>query len=116
MIFFCSKEPRKASGKRAGDPLKIWGGAHVLDADPKAFSSFVHELSFVQMTFVLHTLLGDPGFPVIHMGLRESCGGGDPSRLGAVAGNPEKEEAPGFVEKRECGIAGDRKAKGLVLF
>ena len=67
------------------------------------------------MTFVLHTQLGDPGFPVIHMGLRESCGG-DSSRLGAVVGKPEKEEAPGFVEKGEYGSAGDRKAKGLVLF
>ena len=40
---------------------------------------------------------------MIHMGLREGCGGGDSSRLGAEVGKPEKEEAPGFVEKGECG-------------
>ena len=114
--LFCSKKPREASGKRAEDPLKIWAGAHVSDADSKAFSSLVHQLSFVQMTFVLHTQLGDPGFPVIHMGFRESCGGGESSRLGAVVGKPEKEEAPGFVDKGQCGSAGDQKAKGLVLF
>ena len=48
--LFCSKKPRKASGRRAGDPLKIWAGADVLDVSPKAFSSFVPQLSFVQMT------------------------------------------------------------------
>ena len=47
---------------------------------------------------------------MIHMGLREGCGGGDSSRLGAEVGKPEKEEAPGFVEKGECGT------EDLVLF
>lgn len=74
----------KASGRRVRDPLKIQTGAQILDAAPKTFSSFVHFLSFAQMKFVLHTHLSDSGFPIISVDLRESCGRGEFSRLGAV--------------------------------